>query len=339
MRPQDLNLLMVFDAIMTEKSITRAADRLSMTQPAVSNSVSRMRTAWKDEVFVKDGRNIQPTIYAQNLWEKIKLPLSSLSDAVDPKVFDPATARRTFRIASADIVADTAWAHLRKIIEQEAPHINIHAIPYTIVNADKVLDDAEVDLVIGDASGTSSTFRSEFLFTPSFLCVMRLGHPLAKQKLGLHEFANADHLLVSLSGDTTGVTDQVLMQHGLSRRVALTVNHFSSVAKLVQNSNLICVVPTAAVYEAILDEKIAATRPPIDIPPNQISMIWHKRQDRDEGLAWLRQHLKQIIVSNTKNNTKATMLKLCKSNPQICSAAEQDSHIDNVRPITLNTAI
>ncbi|MBL4631948.1 MAG: LysR family transcriptional regulator, partial [Paraglaciecola sp.] len=150
---------MVFDAIMTERSITRAAHRLSMTQPAVSNAVSRMRLVWKDELFVKDGRNIQPTLYAQNLWDKVREPLLSLTEAVTPKSFDPATVKRTFRVAVPDIVVDMAWAELRSTIEKEAPGVNIHAIPYTIVNTDQVLEDAEVDMVIGNTGIISNTFR------------------------------------------------------------------------------------------------------------------------------------------------------------------------------------
>ena len=318
MRPQELNLLMVLDAIMTERSITRAAHRLSMTQPAVSNAVSRMRVVWKDELFVKNGRNIQPTLHAQNLWNKVREPLTSLTEAVDPKSFNPATAKRTFRVAVNDIVVDMAWAELRCTIEKEAPGINIHAVPYTIVNTDQVLEDAEVDMVIGVTGVISNTFRAEFLFSPIYICIMNHDHQLAKADLSLQEFAAADHLLVSLSGDITGYTDQVLLQHGLSRRVAVTVNHFSSVANLIQRSNLICVIPISAVAEEIIAGDIAATMPPIEIMPQQISAIWHKRQDRDQGLIWLREHFKRIISQTVELENAQVMNSLCKKNPAMC---------------------
>lgn len=325
MRPQELNLLMVFDAIMTERSITRAADRLAMTQPAVSNAVSRMRTAWNDELFVKDGRNIQPTVHARNLWSQIKEPLSRLSDAVDPKAFDPATAKRTFRVAVSDIAVNWAWSEMRNLIEQQATGINLHAIPYTIENAEQVLEDAKVDLVIGAGLGiTPSSIRSEYLFSPCYVCVMRPGHPLAKADMSLQEFAEADHLLVSLSGDTFGFTDEVLLQHGLSRRIAMTVNHFSAIASLVESSNLISVVPTGAVYQAICMGELAATKPPIDMPPKQVSMMWHKRQDKDQGLSWLRNHMKHILVDAVERTTQSVAQYMCsehKSNGDKVSAA------------------
>lgn len=310
MRPQDLNLLMVFDAIMTEKSITRAAARLAMTQPAVSNSVSRMRVAWKDDLFVKDGRNIQPTLYSQNLWRKIKQPLSQLADAVDPKRFDPKTAKRTFRIAIFDIAVDIVFAPLRKILEELAPGINIIAVPYTITNTEQILKDAEVDLVIGGRGITSSSYRSEYIFSPTYLCVMRNGHPLAKANLKLEEFAAADHLFVSLSGDTTSYTDQVLMQHNLTRTISMSVNHFSAVSKLVSKSNLISVVPAIAVFDAIINNTIAATLLPLELMPEQVLAIWHERQDRDAGLTWLRAHMTQIIKDQVELNTKLVLQKL-----------------------------
>jgi DNA-binding transcriptional LysR family regulator len=318
MRPQELNLLMVFDAIMTERSITRAAKRLSMTQPAVSNAVSRMRVAWKDELFVKDGRNIQPTLHAQNLWSQIRAPLTTLSEAVDPKSFEPATANRTFRIATTDIAVDMTWAELRCTIEKEAPGINIHAVPYTIVNTEQVLENAEVDMVIGNSGVISNTFRADYLFSPKYICIMKHGHPLAKAELNLEEFAAADHLLVSLSGDITGYTDQVLLQHGLTRRIAMTVNHFSSVADLIKRSNLICVLPITAVAKEIINGDIAATKPPIELMPQQVSSIWHKRQDRDQGLAWLRAHFKRIISKKVEQETTQVINSLCKNNPSMC---------------------
>lgn len=318
MRPQDLNLLMVFDAIMTERSITRAAERLSMTQPAVSNALSRMRTAWKDELFVKEGRNIRPTGHAQNLWNQVRDPLSSLSDAVDTKEFDCTTSQRTFRIAVADLTVSMTWPGLRKVIEEEANGINIHAIPYTIQGFEGLLENAEVDMVAGVYNAISETFRSEYLFSSLYVCVMRNDHPLAHADLSIEEFASAEHLLVTLSGETTGFSDQVLMQHGLSRRIAMTTNHFSSVEEIIKNSDLIAVVPSGAVADAIIAGRLSATKMPIDIPSQQVAMVWHKRQDRDGGLCWLRKHFKAIMVDKHHTQTREVLKSLCQNQAISC---------------------
>ena len=309
MRTQELNLLMMFDAIMTEGSITRAAQRLAMTQPAVSNAVSRMRSLWKDDLFIKEGRNIQPTLFAQNLWLQIREPLQQLQDAVAPNEFDPATSTRTFRLAVASAIVDISWAPLRAIIEKEAPSINIHAIPYTITNGEQVLEDAEVDLVVGTSNSNSPVILSEFLFNSAFVCIMRNGHPLAKPNLGIDEFADAAHLIVSLSGDVTGYTDQALAQHGKKRRIAMSVNHFSSVPALIESSDLISVVPPTVVEEAIFSQRITAMLPPVEVPGTPVYSLWHKRQERDAGLIWLRNHVNRIIKEHADNHYK--MLAKC----------------------------
>lgn len=312
MRSQDLSLLMIFDAIMTEGAITRAAERLAMTQPAVSNAVARMRQVWKDDLFIKEGRNIQPTLFARNLWSQIREPIQLLQEAVEPNQFDPASSSRTFRIACASAIVDIAWKPLRAIIEQEAPGINIHAIPYTIVNGEQVLNDAEVDLVIGTATNTTPLILSEYLFMSSYTCIMRYDHPLAKANLSLDEFVAAEHLLVSLSGDVTGFTDQVLAQYGKKRRIAMTVNHFSAIPDILENSDLIAIVPPTAVEEAIFSQRVAVVNPPIDIPGVQISCFWHQRQERDGGLIWLREHVNHLIKEHARHHYSQLKARFCR---------------------------
>lgn len=312
MRHQDLNLLVIFDAIMTEGSITRAADRLALTQPAVSNALSRMRSVWKDELFVKDGRNIRPTVYAQNLWSQVREPLNNLEQAIDQGSFDPASATRTFRIASADALVDVIWPRLRKLIEAEAPGINVHAIPYTITNASNLLNAAEVDMLIGANVLGDSVIQTDYLYTPCYVCVMRQGHPLAKADLTLEEFASADHLLVSLSGDTTGVTDQVLVQHGLKRRIAMSVNHFSAVTPLLKQSDLIAMMPSTTIENAIFNKELAVVQPPLEVMAPQLSLCWHKRQEHDPGLKWLRKHVSCFVKEHAELHYKMLEQRICK---------------------------
>lgn len=295
MRSHDLNLLMIFDAIMTEGAITRAADRLSMTQPAVSNALSRMRTAWKDELFVKDGRGIQPTSFATNLWSQIQEPLGQLEVAVSPSDFDPATAKRTFRISATDSIVAMVWGPLRKVIESEAPGINIHAIPSYDMETDKVLKDAEAELTFSKYHQPDAVIRTEHVLDPSWVVVMRPDHPLAKAQLTLEDFIAADHLLVSVTGDVTGPTDQVLANMGLKRRIAMSVNQFYNATPLLKESNLICVAPSLVVEKEIFSGELAVFETPVEIKSLPISVMWHKRQDLDPGLQWLRKLVVKFI--------------------------------------------
>lgn len=295
MKPQDLHLLVVFDAIMTEGSITAAADRLAMTQPAVSNAVSRMRVAWKDELFVRDGRRVQPTAYAKNLWAAVREPMHSISETLEPKVFQSGEAKRTFRIATSDGVVDLGWQRLRAVIEREARGINIFTVPYNFVNAEQLLNSAEVDMVVGQVDTQSDRHLHENLYKSHYICVMRKGHPLAGKKMTLKRFAEAEHLLVSLSGDTTGFSDRALAKEGLTRRIAMTINHFSAAASLMINSDMIAVIPSVSVDKELRSGELIAMRPPVDIPVGSINIIWHQRQSNDQGLVWIRQQLKAIL--------------------------------------------
>lgn len=310
MRPQELNLLMVFDAIMTEGSVTRAADRLAMTQPAVSNAVSRMRVAWKDDLFIKDGRKIKPTLYARNLWEQINSPLRELNQAVAPLHFDPASADRTFRVSAADGIVDLAWGPMRKLVESEAPGISLHAVPYNIVNGEHLLHDASVDLVLAAMNLMPASLTSLYVYESSYVCVMRPGHPLTKGRLTLKRFADADHLLVSLSGDTVGFTDHELAQKNLRRRIALTVNNFASAPKALIDSDLIAMLPSITVEREILSGELAVRPSPIPLPQTRIGAFWHKRQERDPGLQWLRENLIDILKQRVAEH-EAVLAKLC----------------------------
>jgi DNA-binding transcriptional LysR family regulator len=302
MRPQELNLLVIFDAVMTENSITRTTEQLSMTQPAVSNAVARMRTLWKDDLFVKDGRNIQPTTYAKNLWSQIRDPLHSLSQAVSPDAFDPMTARRTFRIATPDVAVDSIWLELRLLFEQKGPGLNLHAVPYTVANTRQILENADVDLVIGASNRSLENIQSDHLFDTRYVCAMRKDHPLAKPDLSVAEFAAADHLVISWSGDAASATDQALHQLGFTRRVAFTVNHFAPAVPIIKETDLIAILPTDYIDKHVARGELSITRTPVEVPHTSISMLWHKRQNRDAGLQWLRRHIKKIYVPRRTGN-------------------------------------
>ncbi len=296
MKQQDFSLLVVFDAIMTQGSITKAADSLAITQPAVSNTLARMRTAWGDELFVKEGRNVSPTPYAVNLWKQISDPIQKLDQAISPSEFDPATAQRSFYISASDIGIDVVWHSLRAISEKQAPGINIYAVPYTVENCEELLSYAKVDLILGAMVEMSRKIAYETLFKSRSVCVMRAGHPLAKKSLTIQEYYSADHLMVSLSGNTSpsplqSVIDQ---QNNQERRIAMTVNHFSSLGPLLLNSDLIAIAPSLAVEKEIFNGDLVIVDVPIELYEPQIACCYHQRQASDAGLLWLRQQISSI---------------------------------------------
>ncbi len=289
----DLNLFIIFDVIMQEQSISAAAERLFMTQPSVSNAVSRMRHQWNDALFVKQGRGIKPTPYANQLWQTIAEPLNIISNAVNPAQFIPALARQTFRISLTDGMTSMLWLPLRKMIEQEAPGIDLHAVPFR-ANGEQLLLDNEVDLVLDIYKGEHKLIHSKWMSDLNFVCVMRPNHALAKSALTLENFLAAEHLLVSHSGDAQGMVDSKLAELGKTRRIAMTVNTFASVFPLLADSNLITILPEAATSEYVAAGEVITKKLPISIADVKIYMAWHTRQNRDPALSWLMNRINKI---------------------------------------------
>ncbi|CAA0104761.1 Nodulation protein D 2 [BD1-7 clade bacterium] len=286
----DLNLMVIFDAIMQERSITAAAERLAMTQPSVSNAVSRMRHLWQNPMFIKHGRGIRPTPFAQSLWRTISEPLEIIKGVSQQPAFDITTTQRTFRIAATDWMIDIFWLPLRKRLEALAPHINLHAVPYA-VNGKQLLLNADTDLVLDYFESNDSKIETLWLFDNHFVCAMRPDHPLANQPLDLNIYADAEHLLFSLSGEAQGSVDNLLHKHQLTRRVAMTVNHSYNLTKLLINTDLITTIPLSIVVNSIRHGHLIARTPPVKMPPVPISMSWHTRSKSDPALLWLQEQI------------------------------------------------
>lgn len=295
----DLNLLVIFDAIMQEQSITSAADSLAMTQPSVSNAVSRMRNAWKDPIFVKYGRGIRPSPYANKLWQNIKDPLSSIRIATNQQQFNQqkfnaSTLNRTFRITATDCIADSFWLPLRQLIEKKAPLVNIHAVPYT-GNGEKLILNADVDIVLDYFKGSSPKVLSQHLFDNHFVCAMRPSHPLANEELTLEHFAASEHLLLSLSGDTMNNVDTLLQKQGLKRRISMTVNHCHTIENLLINTNMLITIPLLIVLKSVNNAQLIIKKLPFSLSPEAISMTWHARHEYDPEILWLKENVFDLL--------------------------------------------
>ncbi|MBQ0797036.1 LysR family transcriptional regulator [Zhongshania sp.] len=295
MKSQELTLLQVFDAIMTEGSVTRAGQRLAMSQPAVSNAIARMRDIWKDPVFVKKGRQIEPTAFAQSLWAQVRDPMQQLSSALESRGFDPAQSHRQFRIAIADLSVDLYWLPFSCQVAALAPDVDLYAVPYTRMGVIEQLREARIDIGLGPLSQHDRSLRSIPLYQNTYKLVMRKDHPLAGKAITMDDFLAAKHLLVSQSGDPRGNVDQALQRLEKRRRVAMTVNHFSAVPKLLLNSDLIAVVPQMVAGGPQFGSDLWITDPPLDIEASPVYLVWHTRLDRDLGLIWLRNLLEKVV--------------------------------------------
>ena len=296
----DLNLLRVFDAVMTEQNLTRAASRLAMTQPAVSNAVKRLRDALGDELLIRTAHGVKPTARAESLWPAVRRALADLEEAVAPRSFELAKAHVTFRMAMADATAGLLLPPLVRVIEKDAPGIDIRMVPLTTREPRPLLLRGDIDLAIGFFPGvvaqlqgaTETPIRHERLYAGQYVCVMRKEHPLANKELSLDAYCQANHLLVSFSGRARGLVDDALLSLNKERRILLTVNQFFTAGKVVANSDLIMVLPRHLIEATGMTDALVAKELPFAMPEVHIDMLWHERDARSPGHQWLREQLR-----------------------------------------------
>ncbi len=298
----DLNLLRIFDAIMTEQNLTRAAGRLAMTQPAVSNALKRLRDALGDELLIRTAFGVKPTSRAEILWPAVRRALSDLEAAVAPETFDVSTAQATLRLAMADATAALWMPALIRAIESDAPGLNARMVPLTTRDPRPMLMRADVDLVVGifpgvvaqlaaGSSGGVTQIRHKRLYSGHYVCVMRQDHPLAQQELTLDAYCAARHLLVSISGRAHGLVDEALSKLGRERRILLTVNQFFSAGRVVANSDLITVIPKHLIASTGMKDAMVYKELPFSMEDVDIDMLWHERDMRNPLHKWVRGQL------------------------------------------------
>jgi DNA-binding transcriptional LysR family regulator len=296
-RNLDLNLLRVFDTVMDERHLTRSAQRLMMTQPAVSNALRRMRESLGHDLFTRSAKGVAPTAYAEALWPAVRVALSALRDALDPLEFDPRTTGHSFHIAMADATAALLMPPLVSALEREAAAVNMRVVPLTTRDPRSLLDEGQVDAAVGvfpaataqSVDGASTSFSVERLYTSEYVCVMRRGHLLAEPgALTLDAFCASRHLLVSFSGRPHGFVDEALTPIGRSRRIVLTVNQFFTAGRVVAQSDLLTVLPRHFVASTGFADDLAQAALPFPIADIRVDMIWHRRAQHNPAHQWLR---------------------------------------------------
>ena len=305
-RTLDLNLLRVFDEVMAERSLTKAARNLSITQPAVSNALRRLRETLGDDLVRRDGHGISPTPFALTLWPNVREALDQLQAALVPQHFVPKEARNSFVLAMADATAAELMGGLAQALEHQAPSISVRVLPLTTRDPRALLENGGVDLALGyfpavladltakAQSGEAMAFEHHRLYDGEYVCVMRKGHPLAQANISLDNFCNARHLLVSFSGRPYGFIDEALASIGKQRRVVMTVNQFFTAGRMVVNSDLLTVLPRHFVPTTGISEELFLCDLPFKVPTLHVDALWHRRKHAQSDHVWLRDLLINI---------------------------------------------
>lgn len=300
-RTLDLNLLRVFDQVMAERNLTRAARNLNMTQPAVSNALNRLRDALGDRLVTRSGYGIEPTPRALELWPSIADALRQLESSISPGGdFTASEANTAFTIAMADATAAELMPGLVEIMERDAPGVSIRCVPLTTRDPRKRLDEGQMDIAVGffpavladltaqAQTGGMASFDHQRLYDGQYVCVMRKDHPLSRGTLTLKKYCEARHMLVSFSGRPYGFIDEALASLGKTRRVVLTVNQFFTAGRVVAGSDLLTVLPRHFIDVTGRAGELVQRDLPFEVPPVHVDALWHRRQGHRSDHAWLR---------------------------------------------------
>jgi DNA-binding transcriptional LysR family regulator len=298
LRSIDLNLLVIFDALMTERHVTRAAARIAMSQPAMSNALSRLRHIFKDELFIRTAGRMEPTPRALELGVAVQQILRQAERLMSTDVaFEPRSSDREFSARMSDLVGYLALPHIAQHLRSEAPAmvLNIvHISPEATVIA---LEADELDFALSMDLSHGKSIRAEPLFTDRMCCVMRADHPLAKLELTLTRFLKYRHMRVAMSPTDIRFVDNVLAELGQRRRVALTVPHWLLVPRTLVETDLLAVVSGKLAEQFTGAGEIIAKPLPFESQPFDWQIYWHRRYDKSVAHTWMRQTVMEVCAT------------------------------------------
>ncbi len=288
----DFNLLKALNALLEERSVTRAAEKLSLTQPAVSAMLTRLRDYFGDPLFVRGQRGMVPTSRASELAGPVSQIISGIAALSQPAAFDQSTARFDYTIAATDYALKAMVLPLMSELKKQAPGIRLAVIPVDPQQLSGQFERGEVDLALIQADVTPQELHSRSLFQERYVCMMRADHPAASGSiLSLDDFCQLEHVIVSPNGFTSDIVDQLLEEKGLQRLTGMAVNSYVVLPEVLRISDMIAVVPyrLTCAYDFLI-----RLTPPVDIPGFSMSMSWHERTHRDPAHQWIRTLLLNI---------------------------------------------
>jgi len=293
----DLNLLRAFDAIATEGSVTVAGERIGLSQPAMSNALSRLRQLFGDPLFVRTPRGMRPTPFAQQLAQPVREALRLVQTALQQHAgFDPRSSGNTFRLFMSDIGEMVFLPGLLERIKHEAPGVKIEVVRMPIKEVHTALEAGDIDLAVGFLPGLVTGMRQQPLFREHYVCMLRADHPSIAAKISAKQFREASHVLVSYAGTGHQVIEETFVEAGLSARIAVRVPHFLVVPMILARTDLIVTVPSrvAAVFAQLGHFKVLKL--PLAMPSFEVRLHWHQRFHQDPANQWLRAVMAELYA-------------------------------------------
>jgi DNA-binding transcriptional LysR family regulator len=299
----DLNLLLVLEAIMLERNVTRAAANLSMSQPAVSNALRRARKLTNDQLFLKVAGGVQPTSRMLAMWPELHRSLAVIRASIAPGHFDPRSDPTSFRIAITDSLAVDAVAGITLKLRATAPYARITFSFHTNANSLDAIERGTLDCAVGMFPALPRGIHVQGLGTDHYVCVMRRGHPLTSG-MALDDFTAASHVLVTPSGMDLGAVDGWLSLKGRTRSIVAVVNHFADSVRIVAGSDLLTCVPRGFIDgpgRTLLGQHGLVVHPlPFESEKLIYKLVWHERLHTHPAHQWFRSLVAEVCGSSAE---------------------------------------
>ena len=295
LRNIDLNLLVVLDALLSEKHVTRTGLRLHLSQPAISHSLNKLRVLLDDPLLIRQGHDVVLSALAQNLQAPLKGILGQIETLLGQSIdFVPADSQRTFRVAMSDYGAAIVLPKLLVQLRAQAPGTSLVVIQDSRLGMLEQVEQGKIDLAVGVFAALPADVSSDVLFEETFTCLLNRRSLPENGVLDLDSYLARPHLLVSTDGSTQGEVDNVLRSQGLQRRVAVNVPHWGAAPGMIADTDLILTVATRTLDNLPLGDTLVALAPPLTVAPFNYVQVWHNRFNQDPAHRWLRELVKQV---------------------------------------------
>lgn len=293
----DLNLFVVFDAIYREGNLTRAADTLHLSQPAVSHALGRLRERFDDPLFERSGKGVAPTPLAKAIVGRVRAALQDLeSTLTEGLAFDPAQARRVFTLAARDVMESTALPPLMARLQQQAPGIQLRSVRVARRDMENALSSGQIDFAADVLLPVSDEIEHQPIGEEALVVLMRQAHPLADAEWRLEAYLSARHVLVSSRSEGPGVEDFALTRLGKVREIALRCQNYYAAAQVVRATDLLLTLPASYAQDLLLQLPGQMIRPlPLSLAPLELHLYWHRKASRDPAVMWLKEQMVDLL--------------------------------------------
>jgi LysR family transcriptional regulator, mexEF-oprN operon transcriptional activator len=297
----DLNLVRVFNVLMEERSVSKAAARMHLTQSAVSNALKRLRADLADPVLVREGNKMVPSPTASHAWPEIRDAVAKIQDGLERfRRFDPRDLTNTIRIGLDDYCFKLHGAAIHQHLQKSAPQAAVEFHDAPPKEASALLAENKIDMAVGPFWGREADLQWAPLTTDNFAVVICSRHPIATGASYLDDYLKRPHLLISSRGITTGNVDTALVRIGRTRRIGVTCPYFLLAPELVPGTELVLNYPNAFARALRSDARLRVQRPPIEIPGFDVVAAWHKRTSGTAYIRWLHGSIAAALQSKSR---------------------------------------